>query len=64
MQNANYGTNFPFGEFVPDLYADVAELADVPDLGSGVFDVQVQPLSSAPTKNTHLAVGIFCLNAV
>ena len=28
-------------------YADVAELADAPDLGSGVYDVQVQVLSSA-----------------
>ena len=28
-------------------YADVAELADAPDLGSGVPDVQVQVLSSA-----------------
>ena len=27
--------------------ADVAELADAPDLGSGVHDVQVQVLSSA-----------------
>ena len=30
------------------LPADVAELADAPDLGSGVPDVQVQVLSSAP----------------
>ena len=28
-------------------YADVAELADAPDLGSGVHDVQVRFLSSA-----------------
>ena len=28
-------------------YADVAELADAPDLGSGVYDVQVQVLLSA-----------------
>ena len=28
-------------------FADVAELADAPDLGSGVYDVQVQVLSSA-----------------
>lgn len=27
--------------------ADMAELADAPDLGSGVYDVQVQVLSSA-----------------
>ena len=31
----------------PVYYADVAELADAPDLGSGVYDVQVQVLSSA-----------------
>ena len=31
-------------------YADVAELADSPDLGSGISDVQVQVLSSAPKK--------------
>ena len=31
-------------------YADVAELADAPDLGSGISDVQVQVLSSAPNK--------------
>ncbi len=30
------------------FYADVAELANAPDLGSGVSDVQVQVLSSAP----------------
>ena len=29
-------------------YAGVAELADAPDLGSGVPDVQVQVLSPAP----------------
>ena len=29
-------------------YADVAELADALDLGSSVFDVGVQVLSSAP----------------
>ena len=29
------------------LYADVAELADALDLGSSVYDVQVQVLSSA-----------------
>ena len=28
-------------------YAGMAELADAPDLGSGVYDVQVQVLSSA-----------------
>ena len=29
------------------LSADMAELADAPDLGSGVYDVQVQVLLSA-----------------
>ncbi len=31
-------------------YADVAELADAPDLGSGVYDVGVQVPSSAPKQ--------------
>ena len=31
-------------------FADVVELADMPDLGSGAFGVQVQVLSSAPNK--------------
>lgn len=31
-------------------YADMAELADAPDLGSGVHDVQVQVLLSADTN--------------
>ena len=35
--------------------ADVAELADAPDLGSGGDPVQVRPLSSAPEKNPHLS---------
>ena len=34
--------------FVLISYADVAELADAPDLGSGVYDVGVQVPSSAP----------------
>ena len=29
----------------------MAELADAPDLGSGVYDVQVQVLLSAPDKD-------------
>ena len=29
--------------------AGVAELADAPDLGSGVYDVKVQVLSPAPS---------------
>ena len=32
-------------------YADVAELADAPDLGSGISDVQVRFLSSAPRRS-------------
>ena len=32
-------------------YAGVAELADALDLGSSVFDVQVQVLSPAPNEN-------------
>ena len=39
-------------------YADVAELADALDLGSSVYDVQVQLLSSAvffcPTKKNKI----------
>ena len=36
------------------LYAGVAELADAPDLGSGVPDVKVQVLFGAPNrKNTN-----------
>ena len=36
-------------------HADVVELADTPDLGSGVSDVQVQVLSSAPnSRNPNL----------
>ena len=34
-------------------YAVVAELADAPDLGSGVFDVGVQVPSAAPNKNAE-----------
>ena len=30
------------------VFAGVAELADAPDLGSGISDVQVQVLSPAP----------------
>ena len=33
-------------------FADMAELADAPDLGSGVFDVEVQVLLSAPRLNS------------
>ena len=41
----------------PLTYADVAELADAPDLGSGVPDVQVQVLSPA-VKDVDF-IGIF-----
>lgn len=34
--------------------AGVAELADVQDLGSCVYDVQVQPLSPAPYRNSRV----------
>ena len=40
-------------------HADVVELADTPDLGSGVYDVQVQVLSSAPKNSTSLLAGAF-----
>ena len=36
--------------------ADVAELADAPDLGSGGDPVQVRPLSSAPNENPLLSM--------
>ena len=36
-------------------YADMAELADAPDLGSGVPDVQVQILLSAIRRNSSMA---------
>ena len=35
------------------LSADMAELADAPDLGSGVYDVQVQVLLSAVNGGKH-----------
>ena len=36
----------------------MAELADAPDLGSGVYDVQVQVLSSAPDNDNPNPVPI------
>ena len=39
----------------------MAELADAPDLGSGVYDVQVQVLSSAPEKMTSFDLSFFQL---
>ena len=38
------------------LHAVVAELADAPDLGSGVFDVGVQVPSAAPRKKSLLSI--------
>ncbi len=45
------------------ILADVAELADAPDLGSGVNDVGVQVPSSAPVENldTHLRIEVLFL---
>ena len=42
-------------------YAVVAELADAPDLGSGVFDVGVRSLSGAPSNNPNFdkKLGLF-----
>ena len=34
-------------DIIPHIHAAVVELADTPDLGSGVPDVQVQVLSAA-----------------
>ena len=42
-------------------YADVAELADAPDLGSGVYDVQVQVLSSAVNFFPEVLINIALL---
>ena len=39
-------------------FADMAELADAPDLGSGVHDVQVQVLLSAPDNDNPNPVPI------
>ena len=41
-------------------FADVAELADVQDLGSCVHDVQVRPLSSAPPPKTLIGFSYKC----
>ena len=45
-------------------YADVAELADAPDLGSGADGVQVRVLSSAPCKNRWELPICFCIGVV
>ena len=41
---------FKFYDKIIFSFAGVAELADAPDLGSGISDVQVQVLSSAPYR--------------
>ena len=41
------------------LHAVVAELADAPDLGSGVFDVGVQVPSAAPKNPKNFVLRIF-----
>ena len=41
-------TNPNFGDIIRKSLAAVAELADAPDLGSGVYDVGVQVPSAAP----------------
>ena len=43
-------------------YADVAELADAPDLGSGVYDVGVQVPSSAPEKDIFGCLFLFSVH--
>lgn len=50
--NAEVTGSIPVASFFSILHyiniiADMAELADAPDLGSGVYDVQVQVLLSA-----------------
>ena len=40
-------------------YADVAELADAPDLGSGVYDVGVQVPSSAGERSLVFKTSFF-----
>lgn len=39
----------------------MAELADVPDLGSGAFGVQVQVLSGAPTEKAPYRGFFYCV---
>ncbi len=42
------------------MYAGVAELADAPDLGSGVTDMQVQVLSPAPAGSACTQLSTVC----
>ena len=46
------------------MYADVAELADAPDLGSGVHDVQVRFLSSAVAKARNSGLFYFVFYSI
>ena len=46
------------------MYADVAELADAPDLGSGVHDVQVRFLSSAVEKARNSGLFYFVFYSI
>ena len=41
-----------------NINAGVAELADAPDLGSGISDVQVQVLSPAPDNDNPNSIPI------
>ena len=50
---------------INSLLADMAELADAPDLGSGIYDVQVQVLLSAlkngrMRQNSAFPAVLFC----
>ena len=47
MRNKQFCLFYFFRKRSPRISADMAELADAPDLGSGVYDVQVQVLLSA-----------------
>ena len=47
-------------ELLEKLSAGVAELADAPDLGSGVYDVGVRGLSPAPAVKHRSKLGTIC----
>ena len=50
LENGNISSVGAYNICKATKYAGVAELADAPDLGSGVPDVQVQVLSPALKK--------------
>ena len=52
----SYLTFLQKSSIINNRFAGVAELADAPDLGSGVSDVQVQVLSPAPAGKFPQAV--------